>query len=160
MHRSGAKCSVQRPVAVVVVGSTLLNSSSFPHARFFSGWRPKIPQKFRSKFPAVTKLIKRCWATDQHERPKFTEICSTLEGMQGGPFDYAQLETNDDPPIQDAGDLARFDGVSEKKDSEAELMRKNEALQRSLNEYAARFGPLLGDDTTVFGVEDTGIYGD
>ena len=55
----------------------------------------------------------------------------------------------------------RQENEAQRQESEATRAKVAE-LESEIKDYASRFGPLvMRDDTdTVFGVEDTGIYGD
>ena len=56
------------------VGITILNN------RIRKGWRPLLPLEFERSYPKLCKLLKRCWAQKQEDRPGFDEIVKTMQG--------------------------------------------------------------------------------
>jgi len=57
------------------VGIMILNNKMYS-----KGWRPLLPLEFERSYPKLCKLLKKCWAHKQEDRPSFDDIVKTMQG--------------------------------------------------------------------------------
>jgi hypothetical protein len=68
--------------------------NDFPHMRdrfnesefgkvVIGGWRPKLPEFFRSQYPSLCLTIEACWHKNPDERPDFAEVADFFASWDG-----------------------------------------------------------------------------